>query len=151
MRFNTVTWYSKLAAAITFIALPFIGFYLGMKYQEALKTSPNSIIVGKTGDKDNNIGQIIKSDGVSVRLENKNGVLKYTGSVQVPNPCYEVKDEATLAESFPEQVQIRLTTSSDSTTRFECAQVITEKKFSGELKVSSKATVSIYLNGEKID
>lgn len=31
---HKVTWYSKLAALLLFIALPFIGFYLGVKFQE---------------------------------------------------------------------------------------------------------------------
>lgn len=36
--YNKVTWYSKLLALIIFIAMPFIGFYLGVKYQE-MKTA----------------------------------------------------------------------------------------------------------------
>ncbi|MEK7094440.1 MAG: hypothetical protein AAB903_03835 [Patescibacteria group bacterium] len=34
IEWNKVTWYSKLLALILFVALPFIGFYLGMMYQE---------------------------------------------------------------------------------------------------------------------
>lgn len=36
--FNKVTWYSKLLALVIFITLPFVGFYLGVKYEE-LKNS----------------------------------------------------------------------------------------------------------------
>ena len=32
IEYNKVTWYSKLLALILFVALPFIGFWLGMKY-----------------------------------------------------------------------------------------------------------------------
>lgn len=36
MKFNEVTWYSKLAAVILFVgALPALTFYIGMRYQEA--------------------------------------------------------------------------------------------------------------------
>jgi len=34
IKYNKVTWYSKLLALILFVILPFIGFYLGMKYAE---------------------------------------------------------------------------------------------------------------------
>ena len=33
---NKVTWYSKLVALILFVALPFIGFWLGAKYGETV-------------------------------------------------------------------------------------------------------------------
>jgi hypothetical protein len=36
MVWNKVTWYSKLVALVLFVALPFIGFYLGIRYGEAL-------------------------------------------------------------------------------------------------------------------
>ena len=40
IQWNKVTWYSKLLALILFVALPFIGFYLGIKY-EILLTAAN--------------------------------------------------------------------------------------------------------------
>src|ERR1044072_2461483 len=33
IQWNKVTWYSKLLALILFVALPFTGFYLGIKYE----------------------------------------------------------------------------------------------------------------------
>ena len=35
IEWNKVTWYSKIIALLVCIALPFIGFYLGVKFQEA--------------------------------------------------------------------------------------------------------------------
>ena len=35
IEWNKVTWYSKLVALALFVALPFIGFYLGVKYEKA--------------------------------------------------------------------------------------------------------------------
>ncbi|MBI4085949.1 MAG: hypothetical protein HY433_01750 [Candidatus Liptonbacteria bacterium] len=33
IEWNKVTWYSKLLALALFVALPFIGFYFGVKYE----------------------------------------------------------------------------------------------------------------------
>jgi len=51
-------------------------------------------------------------------------------------------------ESFPEQVRIDLTIIEPEPDVI-CAQVIQMQEFSGELKVSKDAIVSVYLNGEK--
>lgn len=37
--FTTVTAFSKVVALILFVALPFVGFYLGIKYQEIIGTT----------------------------------------------------------------------------------------------------------------
>jgi hypothetical protein len=44
VQWNTVTWYSKLIALILFVALPFVGFYLGMNYGKttALLAAPSA-------------------------------------------------------------------------------------------------------------
>jgi hypothetical protein len=45
IQFNKVTWYSKMAALTLFVALPFIGFFLGAKYQNfktAVQNSPKT-------------------------------------------------------------------------------------------------------------
>ena len=39
----TVTTFSKILAMILFIILPFIGFYLGMQYQETINPPPSSM------------------------------------------------------------------------------------------------------------
>jgi len=35
IQWNKVTWYSKLIAVVLFIAVFFLGFYLGREYEEA--------------------------------------------------------------------------------------------------------------------
>ena len=35
IEWNKVTWYSKVLALALFVALPFIGFYFGVKYENA--------------------------------------------------------------------------------------------------------------------
>ena len=76
-------------------------------------------------------------------------MLKYEGTVALPTPCHSLKQEVKVMESYPEQVRIDLTVENPSPEKF-CAQQITQKEFSGEVKVSEKATVSVFLNGEKV-
>ncbi len=152
MKFNSVTWYSKLAAAILFIVLPFIGFYLGMQYQKALSLPKNRVITIKS-DTDKS-KTIVDTDQITVKTIYENGVLKYSGTVQLPTPCHEIKDETDVFRPLSldgvEQVQIRITTEITDTSTI-CAQVITDKEFSGEVKVSEQAIVSVYLNDKKVD
>ena len=167
MKFKEVTWYSKLAAAILFVLLPFLGFYAGMRYQEAFFQGVNndgaivSIPANKDAtssakNKDNDdldqrtLVKKINNEKLSISVVLDDGSLRYSGAVVVPTPCHEVKADAIVAESFPEQVQIRLTTRNPDPIK-ACAQVVTNKEFSGEAKVSSEAQVSVYLDGEKID
>ena len=49
IKFNEVTWYSKLAAIIFFIGvLPALTFYIGVKYQQT-KTAEEASIVSESG------------------------------------------------------------------------------------------------------
>lgn len=38
VEWNRVTWYSKIVALVLFVALPFVGFWYGIRYGEALQT-----------------------------------------------------------------------------------------------------------------
>lgn len=147
MQFNKVTWYSKVAAMILFIALPFAGFYFGMKYQEGINPPTTTVVEPSTGS---NPKTVVDTDQVTVETTYDSGTLKYKATVQLPTPCYGLKDETIILEIFPEQVQIRITTEiSDDLTI--CPQVITEKEFSGEVQVSENATVSVFFNGQKVE
>ena len=44
IHWNKVTWYSKLLALILFVALPFIGFCLGVRYGKALVTIEQAVV-----------------------------------------------------------------------------------------------------------
>ena len=149
MKFTQVTWYSKLVALILFIALPFIGFYAGVWYQKAV-SPPKSVIKIQEPSKDDDSSSSASSKKVNLKTSYKDGVLTYSGSVQLPSPCHKLKEEALVAESFPEQVQIRLTIENPASGTM-CAQVVTEKEFSGEAQASEKATISIFLNGKKVE
>jgi len=154
MKFNQVTWYSKLLAMILFIALPFLGFYVGMKYERAIVPPSQDLRTNDTKPRSSDQTgwkTIVDTSQVSVKTKYENGNLKFSGIVQLPTPCHKLRDETAVLESFPEQVQIRLTTREDKAPDVGfCAQVITPKEFSGQVQVSEKAVVSVFLNGEKI-
>ncbi|OGY26481.1 MAG: hypothetical protein A2Z11_02575 [Candidatus Woykebacteria bacterium RBG_16_43_9] len=150
MKFHEVTGYSKLLSLLLFIALPFIGFYLGMAYQRAVGDPEDNMLVVKTPKEATSSAKtVVDSEKVSLKTNFKNGLLKYSGTVQLPTPCHKLKKDVIVAESFPEQVQISLEIVEPDPGRV-CTQVITEKEFSGELEVSENASVSVSINGEKV-
>lgn len=49
IEYTKVTWYSKLLALILFIGLPFLGFYLGSKYEKlVVAAEPSQIVTAGT-------------------------------------------------------------------------------------------------------
>ncbi len=50
IQWNKVTWYSKTLALVLFVALPFVGFYIGAKYGEAAEFARGEVLmVGAQG------------------------------------------------------------------------------------------------------
>ena len=149
MKFTQVTWYSKLLALTFFGALPFIGFCAGVWYQKQISPIQDGGVVVTDTDKKEAPKTIVSSNKVSLKTNFKNGLLNYSGSAQLPTPCHELDVQTTVAESYPEQVQVRLKIQ-DPKEGTNCAQVVTEKEFSGQLQVSKNASVSVYLNDELV-
>lgn len=149
MKWTEVTWYSKLGALLLIIILPLVGFYFGMIYsQDSSDPTTGSVsIVDKTKDTDNKM--LVGGEKVTLKTSFKNGKLEYSGSVQLPSPCHKLDIQTTIAESYPEQVHISLKIM-DPDPETLCASVIVEKEFSGELKVSANASISVSLNGDKV-
>lgn len=54
--FFTVTTFSKIVALSMFIILPFVGFYLGMKYQQGITAETPSLSVVQQVPVTNNVG-----------------------------------------------------------------------------------------------
>jgi len=157
MKFREVTWYSKLLALALFVVLPFAGFYAGMWYQKNISLGTNDIVANGSKDASDSASKngwktIVDSEKITAQTKHESEILYYKGAVQLPTACYKLKDETAVLESYPEQVQIRITagqTKSDSIG--VCAQVITDLEFSGQVQVSEKTVVSVYLNGEKVE
>ena len=149
MKWHEVTWYSKLGALALIIILPIVGFSLGMIYGQGTSdsTTGNVFIIDKIKDIDTKI--VVSSKKISLKTSFKNGNLEYSGVVQLPTPCHKLDIQTTVAQSFPEQVQISLKII-DPDPEMLCASVIEEKEFSGQLQVSANASISVSLNGEKV-
>lgn len=98
--------------------------------------------------------QLIKADNPSVVEEEyaiehtfDEGVHTISGIVNLPTPCHELAENVSVAESFPEQVFIDLTTVD---TGGICIQVIDPREFSIDVEVDEAATFMLTINGTKV-
>jgi len=148
MKFNQVTWYSKILALIIFISLPFAGFWLGAKYEKATTvddTKTERITVsGYTS--------LIDTDEIAVQTKYEDGLLQYKGRIQVPDPCnYTLKKTTVIAEN-QNIVEIKLNVEKVvSKSQKTCIQVLTDKQFSGSIETSENSKIVVYFNGEKVE
>lgn len=140
MKFNSETWYSKAIAIFLFLSFPILAFYLGAKFQK-------STVLKNTGQVSSS--PVAAKGKVTFQKSFDENLLKYRGTIEVPTPCHEIKQEVKVMESFPEQVRIDLTIINPPADEI-CAQVIAQKEFSGEAAVSENAQISVYLNGQKV-
>lgn len=69
---------------------------------------------------------------------------EYTINGTLPNPCYTMKTESIVKESYPEQVTVTSTITEPSAD-FICTQVIQEIHEVGEFQASEFASVSFQL------
>src|SRR3989344_5302893 len=129
MNFNRETWYSKAIAIFFFFVFPIAAFYLGVKYQKSIIYKVRSTI--------SSFPAPVKSR-VTFQKSYGDNLLKYQGTVEVPNPCHEIRQETKIMESYPEQVRIDLSIV-DPVPGIVCVQQVAQKNFSGELKVSENA------------
>lgn len=147
MKFNQVTWYSKILALILFISLPFAGFWLGAKYEKATTlddTKTEQTVSGYTS--------LIDTDEIAVQTKYENGFLKYKGRVQVPDPCSYTLKETTVKTENQNTVEIRLNVEKAvSKPQKTCVQVLTDKQFNSSVKAPENSKVVVYFNGEKVE
>lgn len=68
-----------------------------------------------------------------------------SGTMQVPTPCHELKVEARIMESYPEQVVVDFNIVD---TGAICVQVIADKPWSVEFIASEQARISARVNGQ---
>lgn len=92
------------------------------------------------------------TQSILVKHSYANGIHTYTGSVQVPSPCYEITAKAIVLQSFPEQVHITIYTippAQDSV----CEKMIRDKQFTVSYKASETTLAEngqITLDGKSI-
>ncbi|PIR47043.1 MAG: hypothetical protein COV07_01045 [Candidatus Vogelbacteria bacterium CG10_big_fil_rev_8_21_14_0_10_45_14] len=80
------------------------------------------------------------------------GVHTFTGVLEVPTPCHEIKTDVLVMESFPEQVSVKLTIVPPPADTI-CIQVIAEKEFKVSYRASETAVgdnLRVMLDGKPI-
>ncbi len=155
MKFNQVTWYSKILALAFFVALPFLGFWLGVKYQEAI--NPNLEVVPSNLTTENQSGsgakptpgKIVKqTTNPSITVTYDNGIYYYIGTIQFSETCGSITAKASVTRTDPAVVNIFLTTHRPEGVM--CGQAFTNKPFSGQIAASEGATINVYLNDQLV-
>lgn len=91
---------------------------------------------------------IVKKQNIEIQVKYEDNNFKYQGLVKLNTPCDTIKTETQVLESYPEQVQIKITSQKSKEI---CAQVITEKEFSGQVEAPQTSIVQIYYNGRIIN
>ncbi len=103
--------------------------------------SRREVVVDDSKGNDTNNSVAINEDDFKLEYEYLGeGKWDYTVTGQLPTPCYETNLDATVAESFPEQVTVTLEiTAPDNDV--VCVQVIREYEESAQFLASEQATV----------
>jgi hypothetical protein len=65
IKWNEITWYSKIIALILFIALPFIGFYCGAQYGKMIGTTNQRLLLASS-EKNNSV--VVQNSGNNLPL-----------------------------------------------------------------------------------
>jgi hypothetical protein len=84
---------------------------------------------------------------ITAKHQYKDGMHIVAGEITVPTPCHILEADAVVSKSIPEQVTIRL---KSSTQADACAQIITPARFKVEFKASPNAVISMTFNGKQV-
>ena len=117
-------------------ALVLAGYFFWPKAKEPTQdtTAPNAPVAQE-------------EETYSVRHSFDDGVHTISGVITLPTPCHELRENIRIAESFPEQVFIDLTTVD---TGGICIQVIDEREFSIDVEVDEAASFALTINGAAV-
>jgi len=78
----------------------------------------------------------------------KSGILNYKATIEKPTPCYKIKKDEKVMESYPVQVAVDLTLQSSDEI---CIQVISEEIVEGAVNTGHKpGSFTIRLDGEVV-
>ncbi|MCI0619830.1 hypothetical protein L0Y40_02225 [Candidatus Wolfebacteria bacterium] len=91
-------------------------------------------------------GDDTRQEKLTITHEYSGGVHHYAGVVTVPTPCHALTTDATVAESFPEQIRIVLTTTAPAPDTV-CIQVLDQESF----EVTARASAGALLVGVTLD
>jgi hypothetical protein len=96
------------------------------------------------GTKSDENGEItLEEDGFTVvSTYQDNDTWEYNIKGTLPNPCYALRDEVSIAESTPEQVVLKLSVSNPDDD-IACTEVIKEVDVTGEYEADEEATLKV--------
>ncbi len=133
----TKSMYIRAALAVVIIAGIVLGVFF---FWPSNKNSNEDIIV------DDSL-PVVDEERYEVEHDFDDGIHTISGTVTLPTPCHELNENIRIAESFPEQVFVDLTTVN---TGGICIQVIDERAFSIDVEVSEEATFALTFDGVDI-
>lgn len=84
-----------------------------------------------------------------VSVEYADGAWNYIIEVDIPTPCHGIDVDSAVAESYPEQISLTLTTTEPSDDAV-CPQVVERTMVEGSVTASEYASMTITLDGERI-
>jgi hypothetical protein len=76
------------------------------------------------------------------------GTHTFAGTLEMPTPCHLLQVEASVLESFPEQIVLDFTVLNNAEM---CPQVITPQRFKVSASASEQAVVSARFMGQPVD
>ena len=135
--------FKKILALLIAIAIVLVGVFLWNDFLP----QPNNSDTNDNQTDINDTNNDITNKEITVTRFKEGSIYTYRGVLSLPTPCHSIKTETLVAESYPEQVTIKLDTMSDGE---PCAEVISDKKFFAQFTASPEHTLSIILNGENL-
>lgn len=113
---------------------------VGSGFSRFWKEDNNSKLINND-DMDNQ--PVTNEDGFSLQKKYMgDNNWEYTVVGQLPNPCYSATVDATVAESYPEQVTISVNIS-EPNPDVMCAQVIQDFEYTGTFNASENASITL--------
>lgn len=119
------------------ISLILIG---GTLYFAQADNEPENVI-----EKDDE-GEVLSADAVFINAKHqfRDGEHIIAGEIEVPTQCHSLSVETVIRESFPEQVTLNFSSTSEAEV---CAQVMSPRRFKIDFSASENATINATWNG----
>ena len=118
-----------------------VSYYISQSNNE-LKNGESQI-----GDVNGDVNVDVPRATITAKHQYDSGMHIVAGEIEVPTPCHLLETDVIIRESFPEQVEVQFTVSTQAEI---CAQVITPARFKVEFNASENARISGTLNGKPV-
>ncbi len=106
-----------------------------------------ALFIKKDGTDATNDWKTLTEDNITLTYKYSGiNIWEYNIKGQLPNPCHSAQVDALVAESYPEQVTVKVDIKENKSTDTACIQVIQELDIDGEFNASQKAIVTLQVN-----